>query len=66
MKILVLPGDGIGPEIMESALKVLDNINENYNSNIDFEINNAKAQDIVNKKISVDELIDEAKNIKLY
>ncbi len=64
MKILVLPGDGIGPEIMESALKVLDNINENYNSNIDFEINNAKAQDIVNKKISVDELIDEAKKYK--
>ena len=24
MKILVLPGDGIGPEIMEQALRVLD------------------------------------------
>ena len=24
MKICVLPGDGIGPEIMEQALRVLD------------------------------------------
>lgn len=30
LKIAVLPGDGIGPEIMEQAIKVLDTISEKY------------------------------------
>ncbi len=30
-KIAVLPGDGIGPEIIEEAIKVLDKISEIYN-----------------------------------
>ena len=29
-KIAVIPGDGIGPEIMNEALKVLDKIGEKY------------------------------------
>ncbi len=35
-KIAVLPGDGIGPEIMESALKVLEVISEKYGINFEF------------------------------
>ncbi len=36
-KIAVLPGDGIGPEIMRSALKVLDTVSEKYGIEFDFE-----------------------------
>ena len=30
MKLLVLPGDGIGPEITEATLKVLDAADRRY------------------------------------
>jgi len=36
-KIAVLPGDGIGPEIMRSALKVLGIISEKYGIGFEFE-----------------------------
>ena len=35
-KIAVLPGDGIGPEIMKSALKVLEAISEKYGIQFEF------------------------------
>lgn len=35
-KIAVLPGDGIGPEIIESALKVLDVISKKYGITFDY------------------------------
>ena len=35
-KIAVLPGDGIGPEIMKSALKVLDVVSKKYNVEFEF------------------------------
>ena len=35
-KIVILPGDGIGSELMESALSVLDVISRKYNFEIDF------------------------------
>ncbi len=35
-KIAVLPGDGIGPEIMKSALQVLDVISKKYNIEFEF------------------------------
>ncbi len=38
-RIAVLPGDGIGPEVMDVALKVLERISEKYN--IDFEYSRA-------------------------
>ena len=34
-KIVILPGDGIGPEVMDSALSVLDIISRKYNFKID-------------------------------
>ena len=30
-KVLILPGDGIGKEIVAQALKVIDYLNENHN-----------------------------------
>lgn len=35
MKIAVIPGDGIGPEIIRQAYKLLDRVGAKYN--IDFE-----------------------------
>ena len=35
-KIAVLPGDGIGPEIMDAAIKVLDVVQEKYGFSLDY------------------------------
>ncbi len=37
MKILVLPGDGIGPEIMKEAVKVLDKVAKKYSLDLEME-----------------------------
>jgi len=36
-KIAVLPGDGIGIEIVAQAVKILDCLNNDYNLNIEME-----------------------------
>ncbi|MCF8045617.1 MAG: hypothetical protein K9J83_07130, partial [Desulfarculaceae bacterium] len=36
-KIAVLPGDGIGPEVMEEAVKVLDAVSEKYGFDLVYE-----------------------------
>jgi 3-isopropylmalate dehydrogenase len=36
LNIAVLPGDGIGPEIIEQAIKVVDAIGNKYNHNINY------------------------------
>ena len=36
LKIAVLPGDGIGPEVTEQAVKVLDAISQNYNHKFNY------------------------------
>lgn len=35
-KIAVLPGDGIGPEVMQQALKVLAKVSEKYNTKFEY------------------------------
>lgn len=35
-KIAVVPGDGIGPEVVEQALRVLDKIGEKYNHSFEY------------------------------
>jgi 3-isopropylmalate dehydrogenase len=35
-KIAVLPGDGIGPEVMNQAIKILDKISEKYNKKFEY------------------------------
>ena len=37
MKFLVLPGDGIGPEIVESAVAVLDAANKKFDLDLSYE-----------------------------
>lgn len=37
IKIAVLPGDGIGPEVTQQALKVLSAVGEKYNHSFEFE-----------------------------
>ena len=37
MKILVLPGDGIGPEITEATLAVLDRANAKFKLGLDWQ-----------------------------
>ncbi len=36
-KIAVLPGDGIGPEVMKEAIKILNKISEKYNKKFEYE-----------------------------
>ncbi len=36
-KIAVLPGDGIGPEIIEQALKVMDAVAKKFNHSFDYQ-----------------------------
>ena len=40
MKILVLPGDGIGPEIVEAGVEVLKALNEARNLGLELEYDN--------------------------
>lgn len=35
-KVAVLPGDGIGPEVMQEALKVLDAVNQKFSREMEF------------------------------
>ena len=36
LKIAVLPGDGIGPEVTEQAVKVLNAIAQNFNHKFEY------------------------------
>ena len=35
MKILILPGDGVGPEVTKQARKVINKVADIYNLNIE-------------------------------
>ncbi|HWI15030.1 MAG TPA: isocitrate/isopropylmalate family dehydrogenase, partial [Burkholderiales bacterium] len=37
MKILVLPGDGIGPEITQATMEVLDRVSARYNLGLEWD-----------------------------
>ena len=37
LKFAVLPGDGIGPEVMEVALDVLENTGEKFGFDLDYD-----------------------------
>ncbi|MDR2203757.1 MAG: isocitrate/isopropylmalate dehydrogenase family protein [Nitrososphaerota archaeon] len=50
-KIALMPGDGIGPELTEATLKILDAIQENFNVNLN--LLPAEAGDVVLKKTGV-------------
>ena len=50
-KIAVLPGDGIGPEIMEESIKVLDKISKKYK--VKFEYNYADVGGVAHDKYGI-------------
>ena len=37
MKIAVIPGDGIGPDIVKQAYKVLDRVSEAFNMKFEYQ-----------------------------
>ena len=37
--ILILPGDGVGPEIMKEAIKIIDTLNSSKICNIEYSSN---------------------------
>ena len=42
-KILILPGDGIGPEVTSSAMEILRFIKEVYSIELQFQIHDVRA-----------------------
>lgn len=65
MKVMVLPGDGIGPDIVKSSLAVIDRLNENYGCNLEPEINNINAEAFATGKSTLDELIEDVSKYKV-
>ncbi len=51
-KIATLPGDGIGPEVMESAVSILQGISKNY-GNIDFDFMELPVGDELKSKTGI-------------
>lgn len=49
LKIAVLPGDGIGPEVMKEALRVLDAVEARYNVKFERTIANVGGAGIDNE-----------------
>ena len=65
MDVMVLPGDGIGPEIMRSALRILDIMRDNFNVRIEPRIyENINARNAASGKVTLDYVLDEARKYK--
>lgn len=65
MDIMVLPGDGIGPEIMRSALRILDIMRSNFNVRVEPRIyDDVNARNIVSGKVTLEYVLDEARKYK--
>ena len=64
MEIMVLKGDGIGPEIMESSLNILNLLTENYNLKIDPVEFDIGAETISTGKWKLPAIIEEARKFK--
>ncbi len=65
MDIMVLPGDGIGPEIMRSALRILEIMRSNFNVKIESQVyDNINARNIASGKVTLDYVLDEARKYR--
>lgn len=63
MKILVLPGDGIGPEVVDEAVKVLDFLFQKRRMKIEFEFELIGGASIDKYGVPIrDEVLEKAKN----
>jgi len=62
-KIMVLPGDGIGPEIVDETIKILDYMNLKYNLGISYEYGDIGGISIDKYGIPIkDDVIEKCKN----
>ena len=64
MEIMVLQGDGIGPEVMTSAMKILDVLNQNFNLKIEPSIYDIGAKTMDSGKWTLPKILDEAEKFK--
>ena len=64
MEIMVLKGDGIGPEIMESSLNILNLLTENYNLKLDPVEFDIGAETISTGKWKLSAIIEEARKFR--
>jgi len=64
MDIMVIEGDGIGPEIMDCCLKVIKNFNEKFNINMETVIYDINTRNLDEGKWKLEKVIEEAKKYK--
>jgi 3-isopropylmalate dehydrogenase len=64
MQIMLMEGDGIGPEIIESAYKILTTLNENFNVKIDSVRYDIGARTVASGKWNIDRIIQESQQYK--
>lgn len=65
MEVMVLTGEGIGPEIMKSALDIINKLRENYGCNIDPVLyENVNALSFEKGELTLDDVIDEARKYR--
>ena len=64
MQIMLMEGDGIGPEIMETARRILSVLNENFNLNIEPVKYGIGARSVASGDWNLDRVIDESKQYK--
>ncbi|HLI46429.1 MAG TPA: isocitrate/isopropylmalate family dehydrogenase [Geobacterales bacterium] len=65
MDVMVIMGDGIGPEVMKAALRILDVLNDNYSAEINPVIYDINSETLISKKWTLDKIIEEAKRFKV-
>ena len=64
MDVMVLNGDGIGPEIMNAAIKIINKLHENFGLNINPVEYDIGAVTLDNGKWDLDHILDEARKYK--
>ncbi len=63
MKVLVLPGDGIGPEVSREAVKVIKKVVEHYGLHVEFEEELIGGVSIDERGVPIsDEVLEKARN----
>ncbi|MEM0156192.1 MAG: isocitrate/isopropylmalate family dehydrogenase [Thermoplasmataceae archaeon] len=64
MEIMVLQGDGIGPEIMSSSIKILKVLRENYGLNLNVISYDIGAETVKSGKWTLEKILEEAEKFK--
>jgi len=64
MDIMAITGDGIGPEVINSTLQILEILNENFNASITPFVYDINSKTLVAGKWKYEKIIDEAKKFK--